>query len=108
MERAAEQHRREGHPLPLTSDSHPAVGHRHSPREDRKIRERARECTCERPRVELPLEVEDNGDRQVRDNAVADIAADFEPFCVLWSDQLSRHNELPSAIHHYSAAWFRG
>ena len=55
-ERAAGRHRREGHTLPLTSDSHPAVVHRHSPREDRKIRERVRKCTGERPRIEMPLE----------------------------------------------------
>jgi hypothetical protein len=55
----------------------------------------------------LPLKEEDDVDRQVRDNGVANIAADFEPFCVQWSDQLSRHNGLRSAVHYYAAAEFR-
>ena len=62
----------------------------------------------ERPRVEMPLEEEDDVDRQVRDNGVADIAADFEPLCVQWSDQLGRHNGLRSAVHYDAAAVFRG
>ena len=94
--------------MALTSDSHRAVDQGHSPREDRKIRERLRKCTSERRRVELPLKEEDDVDRQVRDNGVADIAADFEPLCGHWSDQLSRHNGLRSAVHCYAAAEFRG
>jgi hypothetical protein len=37
-------------------------------------------------------------DRQVRDHGITDVATDFEPFCVQWSDHLSRHDELLSAV----------
>src|SRR5262249_19548768 len=85
-ERATGRHRREGHTLPLTADSHPAVGHAHSPREDRQIRECALKRTTEGACVEMALEEEDNVDREVRDNGVADIAADVEPFRLGWFD----------------------
>ena len=88
MERAAGRHRREGHTLPLTSDSHRVVVHGHSAREDRKIRERVRKGIGERPRVEMPLREEDNVDRQVGDNGVADIAADFKRLCMQRPNQL--------------------
>jgi hypothetical protein len=56
----------------------------------------------------MPLKEEDNVYRQVGDNGVADIAADFEPLCVQRSDQLGRHNGLRSAVYYYAAAEFRG
>src|SRR5215213_9034255 len=68
----------------------------------------ALKCTGERPRFEMPLKEEDEVDCQVRDNGVADIATDFEPLCVQWSDQLGRHNGLLSTVHYYAAAEFRG
>ena len=67
-----------------------------------------RECTGERSRVEMALKEEDSVDRQVRDHGIANIATDFEPLRVRWSDQLSRHDGLPSAVHYYAAAEFRG
>src|SRR3984957_21134070 len=76
---------REGDTLTLAADSHRAVDHGHSPRKDGKVGERVRKGTGQRPRVEMPLEEEDNVDRQVRDHDITDIATDFEPFCVQWS-----------------------
>lgn len=107
-ERAVGRCRCEGHALPRTSDSHPAVVQGHSSREDRKIRERARKCADQCPGVEMPLEEKDDVDRQVRNHGIADVATDFEPFCVQWSDQLGRHCELPSPVHDDEAAEFRG
>ena len=42
------------------------------------------ESADERPRVEMPFVEENDVDRQVRDDGVADVAADFEPLCVRW------------------------
>jgi hypothetical protein len=56
----------------------------------------------------MPLKEEDNVDRQVRDHGITYIATDFEPFCVQWSDHLSRHDELLSAVQYHAAAEFRG
>ena len=56
----------------------------------------------------MALEEEDDVDREVRDNGVADIAADVAPLHLRWFDQLGRHCELPSPVHDYEAAEFRG
>ena len=74
----------------------PAVGG-HSPREDRKLRERFREGPARAPVTETPLEEEHDVDRQVRDYGVARIAPDLEPLRMRWSDQLGRHGCLLSA-----------
>jgi hypothetical protein len=55
----------------------------------------------------MPLKEEDNVHRQVRDHGITYIATDFEPFCVQWSDHLSRHDELLSAVEYHAAAEFR-
>src|SRR5215204_472669 len=107
-ERATGRRGREGHALTPASDSHRAVDHGYSPREDRKIRQRVRKCAAERVWVEMALEEEDNVDGEVRDNGVADIAADVEPLRRRWFDQLGRHRGLPSPVHDYQTAEFRG
>src|SRR4051794_36646531 len=85
--RATGRYTRERHPMSRTLDSHPADTHGHSTREDRKVLQRLRKRISEQIGVEMPLEEEDNMDRQVGDNGIADIAADFEPLCAPWFDQ---------------------
>ena len=66
-----------------------------------------RKSIGERPRVEMPLEEEDDVYRQVGNSGVADIATDFEPLFARWFDQLGRHNGLLSAVHYYAPALSR-
>lgn len=55
----------------------------------------------------MPLEEEYNVDRQVCDHDITDIATDFEPRRVRWSDQFSRHDALLSVVEYHAAAELR-
>lgn len=68
---------------------HPAVDDGHSSGEDRQFRERLRKRVGERARIEAPVKEEDNVGRQVRHDGVTDVAANIEPLCLDWANQLS-------------------